>query len=328
MVMDTPQGPGTLQQQYIGSGEVFAVGGEVVFAGTYDRTGVVEIVGRSLPIAASDFDPGITVNITGSGCEEAWGDTDLSYEEGAREVGFSQTDWTGPWFAVEQGVEDDERPALVPGLNQIAADHEQLLVRPDEFDATAVAAVWDLIDRALPILNEIRNLGECPRRYFDPDQLEWWETMLSAIVRNSILVIVDSIDVDGFELLALVDAGLAADAFGPNLPQPDLTADVLAVLQQRADDIIQEMIVPDGEELPEGVPCDNGGRGCLAPDAWDQLSALVVAKKMGWSVQLVHGETITASEIIDEFAARNGLDVEGGVSDAIADNDGEGGDGG
>ena len=311
MVIDAPQGPGTLQQQYIGSGEVFTVGGEVVFAGTYDRTGVIEIVGRSLPIAAFDFDPGRGATPTSPTRKVPGGR--LHPDRLDRSVVRRRT---------------GRRGRRAPGLNQIAADHEQLLVRPDEFDATAVAAAWDLIDRALPILNEIRNLGECARRYLDPDELEWWETMLSAIVRNPILVIVDSTDVDGYELLALVDAGLAANASGPNLPQPDLTAEVLDALRQRTADIIQEMTVLDGEELPEGVPCDSGGRGCMAPDSWDQMSALVAAEKMGWNVQLPNGETRTASEIIDQFFVQTGLHVEGGVSEAIAGNDGAGGDGG
>jgi hypothetical protein len=324
MVLDAPEGTATLEQQYLGAGELFTIGDEVSFSGTIDRSGVMQVAGQSIPVASSDVDPGMTINIVGSSCEEAWGDLDLAYEEGARGIGFAP-DWIGPWFAVEQGSDDDPRADLIPGLNQLAADHEAFLVgrNADEFDDTAVDVVWDFIQRALPLLNEIRNLGECARRVFDADQLEWWETVLSTIVRNSILVIATTIDLTGYELLALVDAGLAANAFGPNLPPPELTADTLDELHRQSDRIIDEMIVRDGEQLPEGIPCSNAGRGCLSASV-AQLGALIAAKKMGWDVTLANGETRSAASIIDQFGDV-GVDVEGEVRSILPLNDGTGG---
>lgn len=322
LVASAPEGVVVLEQAYTGGGELFTVGDEVAYGGTVTRTGVVRSPGFETPINETDPAETIAIDITGSSCDEAWGDLARSYVAGAGEV-WATADWVGPWFAVRQGTERDDRPDLVPDLNQIAADHSRLLggLSANDITADVVPELWNLIHRALPILNEIRNLGECARRLFDDRQLEWWETILSTLVQNSILAIVTATDVDGFELLALIDAGLAANAFGPPAEER-LIDDTLAALRARADEIIGEMIVEDGGPLPGDETCANPP-GCLGVTSWDQLGALVAAKKMGWDVELADGSRRTAEALIEEWAEQGG-DVEG----AVAENRPDAGEGG
>jgi hypothetical protein len=314
LLATSPDGDVVFEQAYTGGGELFTIGDEIAYGGTLTRTGVARSAGFETPINETETAETLAIDITGSSCEEAWGDLAPSYIANADDL-WATADWVGPWFAVRQDTERDDRPDLVPGLNQIAADHTRLLAGLSATDVSTeiVPALWGLIHRALPILNEIRNLGECARRLFDDDQLEWWETIVSTFVRDSILAILTATDVDGFELLALVDAGLAANAFGPNLPTPVLTDDALAALRARTDEIIGEMVIEDGDPLPEGGTCDNA-RGCLGVTSWDQLGALVAAKKMGWDVELADGSRRSAESLIQQWAEQGG-DVEGAVAD-------------
>lgn len=304
---------GVLEQTYTGGGEVFTVADEMAFGGMVTRVGAFVVEGQRVPIDVSEDTQTLSVEVAGSSCQEAWGSIDQSYEGVSEEYGLVP-EWTGPWFAVMQGPTPDDRSDLIPALNQIIADHERLLVglAPEDIAATAVPALWDMVQRALPVLNELRNLGDCARRFFDDEGLEYWENLLSNAVRNSVLAIVTAAELTGEELLLVVDAGLAANAFNANIPEPDLTAEAVDGIVARAQTVVAEMLVAEGDQYSDGRPCTRAP-GCFENESWDPLYALVAAKRMGADIIYPDGRTESAADILAEGAAL-GQDVEAAIA--------------
>jgi hypothetical protein len=314
---------GVLEQTYDGGGEVFTVGDEMSFGGMVTRVGTFVVEGQRVPIDVTEETQTLSIVVDGSSCQEAWGSIDQSYEGVSEEYGLVP-EWTGPWFAVMDGSALDDRADLVPALNQIIADHERLLAgrTAPQIASTVVPALWDLVQRALPLLNELRNLGECARRLLDDDQLEHWENLLSNAVRNSILAAITAAELNGYELYLVVDAGFAANAFSPNIPQPELTEAALDAIAARAQEVIAEVIIAEGDEYSDGSPCTRSP-GCFETDSWYPMYALVVAKRLGLDVVYPDGRTESAADILAQGVAA-GRDIEAEVAENRAQQDGDG----
>lgn len=217
----------TLDQVYNGAGTATSSEDGIVFDGSVTRTGTVTVNQFTQPIAAAEFVPETLVTVLGSTCEEAWGDIATSWNEQLEGGGWTPA-FGGSWMAVAQDVEPDERAELLPGIVQAFADWEAGLASLNSGDPSSVdaAGLWDLIDRTLPILNEVRNLGDCAQRFFGPDSLERWQHGLTSIVTNSIRAIImfQQPPPTGYEVLELVDAGLAAGSFGQQRSSPSRAA--------------------------------------------------------------------------------------------------------
>lgn len=303
---------GVLEQSYLGDGIAFTIGDEVVFDGTYNWSSTFISQGIEMEVPAGELVPDVTLIVEGSTCEEAWGQVAVRWEDDFEGAGWAPA-FAGNWTGVAQEVADD-RNDFLPGLNQLIVDHNEQMVpfrngQPSQVD---VAAVWNLIQRALPLINEIRNLGECAERFFGPEQLEFWESVLSTLVSNSIvgIALYQQPPIDGYELLALVDAGLAAGAFGPHqfVSENGQLADSL--LQARAQEIFDGALVPEGGPVEDGNTCPSA-RGCIYPDM-DEAATILAGRLMGWDFTLVDGSTMSAAEM-GQYWTDEGYDFEGTI---------------
>ena len=306
----------TLDQVYNGAGTATSSGDDIVFDGSVTRTGTVTVNQFTQPIAAAEFVPETLVTVLGSTCEEAWGDIATSWNEQLEGGGWTPA-FGGSWMAVAQDVEPDERAELLPGVVQVLADWEAGLAslnsgNPGSVDA---ASLWNLIDRTLPILNEIRNLGECAQRFFGPDGLERWEHGLTFIVTNSIRAIImfQQPPPSGYEVLALVDAGLAAGSFGQQQFFPESGIEANDLLRVRAQEIVDGALIQPGENGSEGTPCESPS-GCVWPSA-DEAAAILAGELMGWAFEVADGSLVPARQLADGFAEQTGPD--GSFSDEV-----------
>lgn len=297
-----------LDQVYDGSGVVFTMGDDIVFDGSVTRTGTVTANGFTQPIAAAEFVPDTHVTVLGSTCEEAWGDMVTFWNEQVEAQGWTPA-FGGSWMAVAQDVEPDRRADLLPGAVQAVANWESGLASLNSGDPGAVdaGALWGLIDQTLPVLNEIRNLGECAQRFFGPDSIEHWEHALTFIVTNSIRAILmfQQPPPSGYEVLALVDAGLAAGSFGELQFFPERGAEADELLRARAQEVFDGAVVPPGAPADaDGTPCGSP-QGCIWPTS-DQAAAILAGELMGWEFELADGSSEPASDLADAFSAQVG----------------------
>jgi hypothetical protein len=307
----------TLDQVYSGAGTVFTMGEDIVFDGSVTRTGTVTVNQFTQPVAAAEIVPEISVTVLGSTCEEAWGDIATFWNEQLETGGWTPA-FGGSWMAVAQDVEPDERADLLPGAVQAVADWEAGLASLNSGDPGAVdtGGLWNLIDRTLPILNEIRNLGECAQRFFGPDGLEYWEHGLTFIVTNSIRAILmfQQPPPSGYEVLALVDAGLAAGSFGQQQFFPESGTETNDLLRIRAQEIFDGAVRAPGEAADtEGTPCESPS-GCVWPSA-DEAAAILAGELMAWAFEVADGSLVPARQLADAFAEQTGPD--GSFSDVV-----------
>lgn len=303
---------GVLEQSYLGDGIAFTIGDEVVFDGAYRWTSTFISQGFEMEVPAGEMIPDVTLIVEGATCEEAWGVVAVRWEDDYEGAGWTPS-FAGNWTGVAQDVPDD-RNDFLPGLNQLIADHNEQMspFRAGQPSQVDVAATWDLIQRALPLINEIRNLGECAERFFDAEQLEHWTSVLATLVSNSIIGIVmfQQPPINGYELLGLVDAGLAAGAFSPGQYESENAAVADRLLQERAQEIFDGALVPEGEPVEDGLPCPSA-RGCIFPDM-DEAATILAGRLMGWDFTLVDGSTMSAAEM-GRYWTDAGYDFEGTI---------------
>ncbi len=303
---------GVLEQSYLGDGIAFTIGDEVVFDGTYDWTSTFISQGLAFEVPAGELIPKVTLIVEGSTCEEAWGQVAVRWEDEYEGVGWTPS-FAGNWNGVAQDV-PDSRSDFLPGLNQLIADHNEQMApfragQPSQVD---VASVWGLIQRSIPLINEIRNLGECAEKFFGPENLEHWTSVLSSVVSNSIIGIAmfQQPPITGQELLGLVDAGLAAGAFSSGQYATENAALAERLLQERAQEIFDEAWVPEGAPVEDGNTCQ-AQSGCIYAN-YEQAAAVLSGRLMGWDFALPDGSTISAAEI-GQYWTDAGIDVDGTV---------------
>lgn len=306
LAADAAEGSGTLNQGYRGDGIVSTIGEELAFEGRYDWSGTFTTNGFTVAVPAGEMVPDVTLIVDGTTCDEAWGTMALRWEEDFEGAGWEPS-FVGTWIGSAADVPDERLDDYLPGLSQLVVDHNEQVVAWSSGQPTQsqVVVAWDFIDRSLELLNELRNLGECAQRLFTPDRLEQWQSVLTTATDNPIraIALFKEPPVGGYEMLALVDAGLAAGLFGPGSMNTPSGAEAEALLRAGAQQIFDDAVIPDGGLDSAGEPCASSS-GCLGPGL-DEGAMILSGRLLGWSFDLSDGSTISAAEIERRINAEN-----------------------
>ena len=131
-------------------------------------TGHFDLAGSgSYPISASDpFGP-IELQVEGRLCDDAWGVWIMSWNSILEGEGYTPT-FDGEWYAVRQSDEFstgrfDEIAAEVFRVNDALSEALESSSTVDGVPIIPYDVAWGLVDEAVALINELRNLSLCDR---------------------------------------------------------------------------------------------------------------------------------------------------------------------
>lgn len=234
-----------------------------------------------LTLTSSDPIGPIDLEVVGDLCDEAWGEWILSWDSELSGAGYTPT-FEGEWYAVrvrpDDGVTEEYTDALLQATEDLNNEIQSVFLSATADPETQTFlvpydAIWDLIERAVSLHNQIRNLEKCERVDLSPDEYETWiygitnkiVGLATTLLENHL---VSDKPLSGADLITLTGFLQSAGAIGPGaLVDTDV---VERALEEVIADVLADQDVSDSEKAKAVVAA--GLAGVDLPDDFDPSS--------------------------------------------------------
>lgn len=246
---------------FAGGGPIGGTNEQLVLSGNSSTTGQVRVdvagAARSMPIDDSNAVSPIALEVESTTCDEAYGRWAYAVEQEFDTLGWDAS-FDGYWFGYRQsaevtdGIDQLLDAATVDGADvtsraKILELAASLLQEYNSFvgaDSWTFDQVASLGARTEAVLTTLRNLSECDRRLYGPDNVERFINGLTFVIQNLIIATAGEGAMTSTQFQHLVHLGVRNAAIGPGSPNPFFADAALNTLIDGGSRILADNVDP------------------------------------------------------------------------------------